>query len=182
MIGKALELTGYYAYCCVIGSCVQILGSGLFYSIDLHTTPTLIYVYQAIFGFGCGSLTAIGLTVALDGLEKPDFARVVAWMQFVLILAAAIGVGVQGAILSSQLQTAVKQILAVFPDLDPETLSFSSFLTYIKSASPGDKIVMIGRTNFVIAQQYASLMYVVSAALSLVASLCMSRVPLRKGN
>lgn len=173
-VGKVAELRGTYKSSCVIASIFQMLGAGLFLSITPHTHVCKVYVYQCILGIlgiGAGGVTAIGNTIALHGVPKSQFARPVTWINWILNLAAAIGIVVQGALFDQRLVEAVKELTVLFPDLADVHLDFSSFLGYIKSASPNSPILLIARKYATLAQKDGSCLFFAVGVLCLAASI-----------
>lgn len=175
MVGKVVERTGTYVPCCIILSATQILGSGLFYSINVETHLAVLYVYEVILGIGCGGLVAIGTTVALHEAKRFEYARLVAWINWILLLAASIGIGVQGAILASQLKSALAEIAKILGTSVVRQSSIIDLLAYLKLAGSNIEVVEIVRGHAVKAQSDASLMYLAAGAISLAASLSLRR-------
>lgn len=148
-----------------------MLGAGLFLSITPQTSLWKIYTYQGILGIGAGGLAAIGNTIALHGIRKAEFARPVAWINWVLVLAAAIGVGIQGALFNQRLADALNEIVELQPNLKNMTFGFDVLLKYLDSAVSRDPILLIVRKYVTFAQRDGSCLYLVIGFCSLAASL-----------
>lgn len=106
IVGKAAEKR-HYVPSCIVGNLLQVLGAGLFYSLQADSPLWRVYVYEVILGAGCGGLSAVGTTVALHKIETKHFARAVAYINFVLEVAACIGIIVQGALLNKSVSMTI---------------------------------------------------------------------------
>lgn len=153
-------------YSCYAGSLLHILSGGLFYLVAEDTSLWKIYVLEALLGIGAGSLTAIGNVVAFDNVPSNKFAGIVAWMNYLLVIAAALGIGIQGALLTDQLRKALVTI-----HLSEPGFTFNSDIVGIlRSAQTDSHVTNLLRAAIVQSQKQASLMYLVSGVLSFAAS------------
>ena len=171
VVGKLAEMRGNYKSSCIVGSVFQILGASLFTSITAETRLWKIYIFEIILGIGAGGLTAIGNTIALHNIAKDQFARPVTWINWILLLAAATGVAMQGALFNHQISSAVDMIKKLHPEFASLSLGFNVLLEYLHTADDVDPILLLGRKYATFAQRDASCLYLAIGILSFFASL-----------
>jgi MFS family permease len=135
ILGGAINRkVGYYTALAIIGSCVMTIGSGLLYTLDVHSGKGKWIGYQIVYGLGSGFCFQTPNLAAQTVLPKRDAPVGLALMFFASMMGSAVFIAVGQNVLGNEL---VKR-LAGLPGLDLGLLVTDSGATELLSSLPAN--------------------------------------------
>jgi len=165
VVGILVAVTGRYRWALWSGWVLTVLGMGLLYLQDVHTSTVAWIFLNLVPGLGTGILFA-GMGIAIPASAEPkDMAHAVAFFSFFRAFGQGVGVAIGGTIFQNE----IKKKLLEYPILAPMATQYSQeaagLVQVIKDMAPG-----LAKTELV--QAYADslkVVWVVGCGLAAVA-------------
>lgn len=154
VVGILTSVTGKYRWALWSGWFLTVLGMGLMYLQDVHTSTVAWIFLNLTPGLGTGILFA-GMGIAIPAASKPvDMAHAVAFGSFFRTFGQGVGVAVGGSIFQNQISKKLLQYPLLAPLAQEYSKDAAGLVQVIKSMEEG-----VAKTQLV--QAYADSLKVV---------------------
>ena len=115
MTGAVINFLGFYAPFMWFGSCLAAIGSGLLFSMNIHTSKGSVSGYQFLVGLGLGSCNQLPYSVTQYRLPKDLLIMGSVMVSFCNSLGPVLGTNIAQAIFACTLKHRLEQV----PEIDP---------------------------------------------------------------
>ncbi|KAH8728394.1 major facilitator superfamily domain-containing protein [Phaeosphaeriaceae sp. PMI808] len=165
--GGIMGKEGHYAPWFLVASPIIIAGSALMYTVDEHSSDSMIYGYTALLGIGAGCLIQICFIVVQAIVPRDEMPPSVAFINLDQSSGMTIGLTVANAVF---LNLAQKYIGNVLPNANPDQINAAISGTgsiFIKSLSAKEQQHVISAITRAISKPYLLLAAIASIELIL---------------
>ncbi|ETS73853.1 hypothetical protein PFICI_14799 [Pestalotiopsis fici W106-1] len=113
--GALVTMLGYYLPFIIVGTCIGIVGSGLFLYLDLGTSTALWAVFLVVCGVGVGLAINLPYTIVQAILTEDNVPTGNAAFQFMFQLGAALSLSIGQTVFINQLKTYGQALTPTIP-------------------------------------------------------------------
>ena len=112
--GIALAKLGYYSPFYILGTALGLIGSALFYTVDLHTNAGKLYGYSILVGIGCGLFVQAGFSVAQAKVPPEQLGAATGFIALGQLIGPTVALSIAGTVF---INTAANDLQKILPDV-----------------------------------------------------------------
>ncbi|KAJ5919851.1 hypothetical protein N7454_009686 [Penicillium verhagenii] len=134
LAGGFVQKTGFTTPVMLVGACIATIGTGLLYTLDIHTSAGKWIGYQILAAFGFVIPWLIPMNIAQANAQPEDMSTVTAIIFLFQTLGGAFSVS---AAQSAFVNTMIRKLATTAPNVDP-SLVIAAGATQLRATFPDD--------------------------------------------
>ena len=178
--GAVMGKLGYYMPWFLLAGILSLIGGALMHTITVDSSPSQIYGYSVIAGFGIGLCSQAGYPIAQFKASPARISDAVAFIGVGQIGGVALALMISNSIFLNEASDAIQKILPDVPRPTVQQAISGARGAFFQTLTPQDRVQVLEAIVRSIDRVY--IMIIVAGAVIIVLSLVMKREKLLIGN